>query len=95
MDASDTTRSSAGAFSWSSKDILTRCRSQFFPIAVKLNPLNQFGRIGRADEVFAHEIEIGKDTPISWCIKQEIRMLGWFLLLFLVTCGGSLFLLPT
>jgi hypothetical protein len=30
-------------------------RSQFFPIAVKLNPLNQFGRIGRADEVFAHE----------------------------------------
>ena len=35
--------------------VLTRCRSHFFPIAVKLNPLNQFGRIGRADEVFAHE----------------------------------------
>jgi hypothetical protein len=72
---------------------LTRCRPQLFPIAVKLNPLTQFGRIGRADEVFAHEYKSKKETPISWCIEQEICVLNWFALLFLVTYGGgSLFL---
>jgi hypothetical protein len=35
---------------------LTRCRPQLFPVALKLNPLTQFGRIGRANEVFAVQI---------------------------------------
>jgi hypothetical protein len=72
---------------------LTRCRPQLFPIAVKLNPLTQFGRIGRADEVFALSLKSKKHTRISWCIEQETCVLNWVAFLFLVTYGeGSLFL---
>jgi len=63
---------------------LTRCRPQLFPIGVKLNPLTQFGRIGRADEVLALSLKSKKDTPVSWCIEQEIRVLSRFVVLFVV-----------
>jgi hypothetical protein len=63
---------------------MTRCRPHFFPIGVKLNPLTQFGRIGRVDEVFALSLKSKKDNPVSWCIEQEIRVLSRFVVLFVV-----------
>jgi hypothetical protein len=41
--------------SYACAQFLTRYQPQLFPIAVKLNPLTQFGRIGRAEEIFAHD----------------------------------------
>jgi hypothetical protein len=43
----------------------------------------QFGHIEIADEVFAHERNRKQISPLAG-IEEEIRVLGWFVLLFLV-----------